>query len=110
LFSDRDAVKQATIPIERIRGSVLLISGAEDRVWGSPIMARQIIDRATQFDRAGAFTSITYDGAGHNIREPYRPTPAQARPGGTAEDHARAERDSWEKILSFLARTFAAPR
>jgi len=110
LFSDRDAVTQATIPIERIRGSVLLISGAEDRVWGSPIMARRIIDRAAQFGRAGTFTSITYDGAGHNIREPYRPTSAQARLGGTAEDHARAERDSWEKTLSFLQRTLAAPR
>ena len=110
LFSDRDAVKQATIPIERIQGSVLLISGAEDRVWGSPIMARQIVERAAQFDRAASFESITYDGAGHNIREPYRPTHGQARLGGTAEDHALAERDSWEKILAFLKRTSTAQK
>ena len=110
LFSDRDAVKQATIPVERIQGSVLLISGAEDRVWGAPIMARQIVERATQFDRASFFESITYDGAGHNIREPYRPTHGQARLGGTAEDHARAERDSWKKILAFLERTLTAQR
>src|SRR5258708_7339805 len=110
LFSDRDAVKQATIPIERIRGSVLLISGAEDRVWGSPIMARQIVERATQFDHASGLESITYDGAGHNIREPYRPTHGQARLGGTAEDHARAERDSWQKILAFLERTLIVPK
>jgi dienelactone hydrolase len=110
LFSDRDAVKQATIPVERIQGSVLLISGAEDRVWGAPIMARQIVERATQFDRASFFESITYDGAGHNIREPYRPTHGQARLGGTADDHARAERDSWKKILAFLERTLTAQR
>jgi dienelactone hydrolase len=110
LFSDRDSVKQATIHIERIQGPVLLISGAEDRVWGSPIMARQIMERATQFDRAGFFESITYDGAGHNIREPYRPTHGQARLGGAAEDHARAERDSWEKILAFLERTLTPQR
>ena len=110
LFSDREAVKQATIPIERIQGSVLLISGAEDRVWGAPIMARQIVERAAQFGRATSFESITYDGAGHNIREPYRPTHGQARLGGVAEDHARAERDSWEKILAFLERTSTAQR
>jgi dienelactone hydrolase len=102
LFSDRDAVKQATIPIERIRGSVLLISGAEDRVWGSPIMAQKIMERAMQFNRADSFTSLSYDGAGHNIREPYRPTHGQARLGGTAEAHARAEQDSWQKMLAFL--------
>lgn len=107
LFSDREAVRQATIPIERIRGSVLLISGAEDRVWGSPLMAQRIIERARQFGRGDFFTSITYDGAGHNIREPYRPTPPQARLGGAAEDHAQAERDSWNKILSFLERTLS---
>jgi dienelactone hydrolase len=110
LFSDRDAVKQATIQVERIRGSVLLISGADDRVWGSPLMARQIVERATQFDRARFFESITYDGAGHNIREPYRPTHGQARLGGTAEDHARAEQDSWQKMLAFLGRTLAAQK
>jgi len=110
LFSDRDAVKQTIIPIERIRGSVLLISGAEDRVWGSPIMARQIVERAMQFGRGGFFESITYDGAGHNIHAPYRPTHGQARLGGSAEEHARAERDSWQKTLAFLERTLIAPK
>ena len=105
LFSDAKAVEQATIPIERIHGQVLLISGKEDRVWGSPIMAQRIMDRAQQFDRAGSFSNISYEGAGHNIREPYRPTPAQSRLGGTAEAHARAEQDSWQKILAFLERT-----
>jgi dienelactone hydrolase len=110
LFADRDAVTQATIPVERIQGSVLLISGTDDRVWGSPIMAQQIVQRATRFNRAGSFASITYDGAGHNIREPYRPTPGQARLGGTAEDHARAEQDSWQKMLAFLQRSLMVRR
>jgi dienelactone hydrolase len=105
LFSDHDAVQQATIRVERIRGSVLLISGAEDRVWGSPIMAQKIMERAMQFNRADSFTNLSYDGAGHNIREPYRPTHGQARLGGTAEAHARAEEDSWQKMLAFLERS-----
>ena len=102
LFSDRDAVQQATIRVEQIVGPVLLISGMDDRVWGSPIMAQKIMERAMQFNRADSFTSLSYDGAGHNIREPYRPTPGQARLGGTAEAHARAEQDSWQKMLAFL--------
>lgn len=110
LFSDRGAVERAAIPVERIHGSVLLIAGTEDRVWGSPIMAKRLVDRATQFNRAAFVTSITYDGTGHNIREPYRPTPGQARLGGTAEDHARAEEDSWQKTIAFLERNLKASK
>jgi pimeloyl-ACP methyl ester carboxylesterase len=102
LFSDRSAVDAASIPIEKIRGRVLLISGKDDRVWGSPIMAQQIMDRARQFNRADSFVNLSYDAAGHNIREPYRPTPPQARLGGTTSGHAQAEKDSWQRILEFL--------
>lgn len=102
LFSDREAVEAATIPIEKIGGHVLLISGKDDRVWGSPIMAQRIMDRARQFNRFDSFVNLSYDAAGHNIREPYRPTPPQARLGGTTAGHAQAEKDSWPKILEFL--------
>jgi dienelactone hydrolase len=102
LFSDREALERATIPIERIRGQVLLITGKDDRVWGSPIMAQRIVDRARELGRSDSFVNISYEGAGHNIREPYRPTHGQSRLGGTAMDHARAEQDSWQKILAFL--------
>jgi dienelactone hydrolase len=108
LFSDHDAVMQATIPVERIQGRVLLISGKEDRVWGSPIMAGRILERARQFDRVNSFESIAYDNAGHNIREPFRPVHGQARLGGSAEDHAWAEQDSWQRILAFLEQTLAS--
>jgi dienelactone hydrolase len=107
LFSDSDAVERATIPVERIHGPVMLISGTDDRVWGSPIMARRIVERATRLGREGSLTNLIYEGAGHNIREPYRPTPGQARLGGTAENHARAEQDSWQKMLAFLEQNLA---
>jgi dienelactone hydrolase len=105
LFSDQEKVERATLPVEGIQGKVLLISGKEDRVWGSPIMAERILDRARRFGRASLFQSISYDDAGHNIREPYRPVFGQARLGGTAEGHALAEQDSWQKILAFLGAT-----
>jgi dienelactone hydrolase len=108
LFSDHNAVEQATIPVERIQGKVLLISGKEDRVWGSPIMAGRILERARQFDRVNSFESIAYDNAGHNIREPFRPVHGQARLGGTAEGHAWAEQDSWQRILVFLEQTLSS--
>lgn len=98
-------MERATLPVERIQGKVLLVSGKDDRVWGSPIMADRLMDRARRFDRASSFQSISYDDAGHNIREPYRPVFGQARLGGTAEGHALAEQDSWQKILAFLRET-----
>jgi dienelactone hydrolase len=38
-LEDRAAVEAAAIAVERIRGPVLLISGEDDRLWPSPVLA-----------------------------------------------------------------------
>jgi uncharacterized protein len=44
---NKKRVAQATIPVEKIGGPVLLISGQEDTLWPSTPMCEQIVDRLT---------------------------------------------------------------
>ena len=43
-LQDEPTLATATIPVERIRGAVLLVSGSDDRMWPS----RWLADRAMQ--------------------------------------------------------------
>jgi dienelactone hydrolase len=94
-LDDKSAVERAGIPVERINGPVMLVSGGNDLLWPSTLMAEKVIDR------------LYYAGAGHAIGRPFRPTTGlSATPnfalGGSAAAYAAAERDSWPRVLGFL--------
>ena len=75
----------ATIPAERIRGAILLISGERDRLWPATYMSEQIIDRlkAKKFDNY--FEHLVFS-SGHN---------------GIVMN-----KNSWRKIFTFLEEHF----
>jgi acetyl esterase/lipase len=65
-FGDR--VEAASIPVEQIRGHVLVAAGGDDQVWPSLDFARRIADRRAAF---GLSTQLVTDpGAGHRVRLP----------------------------------------
>lgn len=101
------------IPVERIRGAVLLISGKDDGVWDSAPMAGRIESRLKRSRFAFPVESLVYDHAGHAITRPYTSTmdlngrrhPLTGRIvhlGGTAAGTAHARDDSWRKMLAFV--------
>ena len=103
----RGAVADASIPVELIRGPVMLIAGGDDRLWPSSVMARQIAARLRKFNHPYADESLIYLKAGHAIDAPYVPTPhtvsaGPLRLGGTAAANASADIDSWKRVLAFL--------
>lgn len=106
----RAAVRKAAIPVEHIAGPVLLVSATDDRIWPSPLMARQIMRRLAERHHAYPDESLCYAGAGHDIQAPYRPASASlvAVPGGSfafggsTTAYAFADRDAWSKVLAFL--------
>ena len=112
----RNPPSGAIIPVEKIRGAVLLASGQEDRSWPSATMADLIATRLKDKGFTFPFENDVYPGAGHGFfaahdsSDPWfvalyqrLMTPA-AYPemGGTTEGNAAAQRDSWPKVLSFL--------
>lgn len=97
----------AAIPVERIRGPVLLLAGSDDKVWPSDVMARQISDRLTRYGHAYADRLIIFPKAGHQIGMPYAMTGVDLltsgiAAGGTALGNERADVAAWVEVLRFL--------
>ena len=100
------------IPVERITGAVLLISGEDDQGYGvahHEVAARRL-DTA---GRPGTWRHVVHPGAGHLIAAPpYGPTTETTTPGpgitfdhgGTPAANATARAATWHEILQFLAR------
>jgi dienelactone hydrolase len=112
-LADQEAETAAAIPVERIDGPVLLISGGDDRLWPSAYMADRVMDRLKAHDFQHPFTHLRYDDAGHAFLTPYWPTARlvsilhpvvqeEMLLGGTPASLAYAAEDSWEKTVEFL--------
>lgn len=109
---DRAAVEQAAIPVERINGPILLISGQDDQMWPSSLFADMVIERLDAHNYPYPYHHLRYPGAGHLIGAPYLPTTVTAgrHPvadqafayGGNAKGSAFAHADSWSRVLAFL--------
>jgi len=85
----------------------MLIAGGDDRLWPSAVMARQIAARLRAHGHAYADEVEIYAKAGHAIEVPFVPTPhtisaGNLMLGGSASANARADSDSWTRVLAFL--------
>lgn len=95
----------AFIPVERTQGSMLLISGDDDRMWPSAGMGDQIVERLHAHRYPFRFRHCRYPGAGHLMRPPGVPTSVLSgvfELGGTGPMQARANRAAWTETLTFL--------
>jgi dienelactone hydrolase len=110
---NREAVARAAIPVEQIRGPIMLVSGGEDHVWPATEMCEAILVRLTDHCFPHAVEYRNYPRAGHMLRYPYLPTTSrQSRNrhlrnarfsfGGTAPADAEANADSWRRAIAFL--------
>lgn len=118
LLEDREAVEAATIPVERINGAVLLISGQDDQMWPSAALAEIAARRLAKHHHPHPHRHLSYPGAGHLIGLPGLPATVAAvnHPlagrllafGGNPRDNAAACADSWREILTFLRGSLAA--
>lgn len=104
VFGDTSRVE---IPVENIHGPVLLISGKDDQIWPSSLMAARLMQRLSRHGHPYADHALSYDAAGHSIPLEYLPTAGERQKlkleiGGTPEGTAAAQADSWPKILRFL--------
>jgi hypothetical protein len=109
---DTASVERATIPVERIRGPVLLITGKDDRLAPRFELAEIARRRLEQHRHPWPYHHLSYENAGHTIAPPYIPatTDSFVHPvskevmalGGTTEGRAHANEDWWPKTLAFL--------
>ena len=107
---DEMAVAAASVPVEKIEGPVMLISGTDDGLWPSTRLSEMAIERLEAHDRPFPREHLRYEGAGHMIApRGYRPAASWTRRfelGGTPHANEFANTDSWPKVLDFLRRAF----
>jgi len=108
-FGDTGRVE---IPVERIHGPVMLLSGVDDQIWPSAMMADRIMGRLHRFGHPYADQSLKYAAVGHPIPYVYLPTRGRwsdspLAVGGTPEGMAKAQADAWPRVLTFLSEAAA---
>ena len=113
---------EAEIPVERMNGPLLMFSGRDDKLWPSDVFAARAVERLKAHHFAHPVEHYSYEHAGHQITRPFVPTsdvgqvrihPITKRPnvfGGTAEGQAKANEDSWGKLLAFVEKYLRTPR
>ena len=102
--------EKAIIPVEKIQGDILLISGNDDQMWSATYMADKIMNRLEKYDFSYRYTHLSYKNAGHFITIPYFPSADKNIQlgnkiytfGGNTLGDLRASEDSWRKVLAFL--------
>lgn len=108
-------IEKATIPVEKINGPILLVSGNDDQVWPSSRMADMIENRLKE--NAFTFTclNLKYDNSGHSIsgnpddNTAYGPGYIRIGDrdyeyafGGNAAGDFKAKQDARDQLMEFL--------
>jgi dienelactone hydrolase len=111
-LADHDAVRLAEIPIERAACPILMISGEDDAMWPSTVLAEIAEKRAAQHGFGHRLVHLRYPDAGHTCGSPpglpaplvsLHPVDNQLYAfGGSAAGNAAAQADSWQRSLAFL--------
>jgi pimeloyl-ACP methyl ester carboxylesterase len=114
-YGDPDSSRNpaAVIPVQDIRGPVLLICGGDDQLWPSPQYAKAIMNRLNSSHDPYPHQELLFPGAGHIVGSafPYGlglvtiATASGTLPlGGTPYRNSVAETQAWRDVLAFLGR------
>ena len=113
VLGDRPAIEAAEIPVERVRGPIMLVSGEEDAMWPSTEMSELVERRAAEHGFAHPVVHLRYPDAGHvcagvpgtpvvTVVPKHPLTGAAYAFGGSRAGNARARADSWPRVIEFL--------
>ncbi|CAH1649513.1 Palmitoyl-CoA hydrolase [Hyphomicrobiales bacterium] len=113
-LGDPAAMARARIPVERIVGPVLLISGGDDGAWPSDLYSLIVQSSLLAAGHPHEVVWRNWPAAGHSILFPYTPATriAHRHPvsgiattmGGTPMANAEANAGAWAEALAFIRR------
>lgn len=114
LLKEAEVVK-ATIPVERIQGGLLLVSGTDDQVCPCSAMADMIVARLREHGFRYEVQNLVFEGAGHGLGTPYFPRSlsrisswsgdaGRLLHGGFAQNDERASALGWAATLDLFER------
>ncbi len=103
--ASEEVMQRAEIPVEKIRGPVLLVSGQRDNLWPASRMTHAVRDRLRRNGHPFEVELLDFADAGHEVGGPgYGPARVARSMGGTPRGKAHALAASWTATLEFLAR------
>ena len=100
---------EARIKLENLKCPLLIIQGADDKMY-YPCASEDVAQMEKEYGKLDVEV-VTYEGAGHMIEAPYTPhcdmnyhgvLCAYSKQGGQTVPRARAQEDSWRRIIQFL--------
>jgi len=98
-----DLIEEATIPVEKIRAPLFLVSDRDDRTWPSSEFCETIIRRLKDNNFAYEVKYVRGENAGHQVYWPnYIPGPDWGVEGGNPRDKVKWSLIAWQEMLSFL--------
>jgi dienelactone hydrolase len=110
--ADPALLEQVSIPVERIRGPVLLIEGQDDQMWPAAELSAVAEDRLRAHGHEFGFRHHVFPDAGHAVMGPpgqtvigtVIPGPGVQFDGGGSPAATSAARDkAWRLTIDFLA-------
>ena len=106
------ASPEAEIPVERIAGPILLVSGQADTLWPSTEMANRVQARLQAHGFTHPVEHLAYPDAGHAVfGAPVRADAPGLQNltfvGGTVEGLVAARADLWPRVIAFLKTSLA---
>lgn len=116
-LADAPADSESEIPVDRINGPVLLLSGQQDGIWPAGPMSQRIVARLKARNFPYGYTHIDYPGAGHLVflGDPADPGDLSryrvlsGAMGGTDAGNLAARSDSWTRSLAFFDQALKKP-
>lgn len=108
--ADPAIVQEAAIPVEKIAGPILLISGTDDQIWPAGEFCAAILARLKKSGFPHEVKHLSIDKGGHSSCLPFLVTANRGLlidgdpSGGSPQADARGGYRSWAEILTFLHR------
>jgi len=108
--ADPATVEKAAIPVEKIAGPILLISGTDDQIWPAEDFCAAIVARLRESLFPYEVKHLSIEKGGHSSCLPFLITANRGLlidgdpSGGSPQADARGGYRSWAEILTFLHR------
>lgn len=108
--ADPTTIKKAVIPVEKIAGPILLVSGTDDQIWPSEYFCATIVKRLKQAQFPYEVKHLSIEKGGHMSVLPFLITANRGLlidgdpSGGSPQADARGGYQSWAETIAFLHR------
>ena len=108
--ADPAAIAKAAIPVEKIRGPILLVSGTDDQIWPAGEFCADILERLRKAGFPHEVKHVSIEEGGHNSCVPFLITANRGLlidgdpSGGSPQADARGGYRAWAETMAFLRR------